>query len=128
MINVFFFGARAQKFKKGKIKLLSLHMIYEKLSQFDGTQEAAFYAWSKKIVMNKGLSFYRRKYYTLENLITLNYDYQVNTLRLTGNIENQLQYQFASKSYGKIDGISVSEVSKGALQAQNIQLGVGMYY
>lgn len=60
--------------------------------------------------------------------IRLNYDYQVNTLRLTGYIENQLQYQFASESYGIIDGIPVSEVSKGALQAQNIQLGVGMYY
>lgn len=98
----------------------SFILIYEKLSQFDGTQEAAFYAWSKKIVMNKGLSFYRRKYYSLENLIPLKNEH-IEKPEVFDNLDKQefmnLIYQLPIKykqvvCLYAIEGYSHAEIAK----------------
>ncbi|MDA9774001.1 RNA polymerase sigma factor [Saprospiraceae bacterium] len=45
--------------------------VFKKIHQFEGVNEHAFYAWMKKIVVNKSLALYKRKYYTHENRIEL---------------------------------------------------------
>lgn len=42
--------------------------IYQSIGQFHGSSEGALLAWMKKIVMNAGLSKYRRMRYTKENV------------------------------------------------------------
>lgn len=41
--------------------------MYKNIKQFEGNTEPAFYGWAKKIVINKSLALYRRKYYSHEN-------------------------------------------------------------
>ena len=45
----------------------SLISMYKNINQFVGNTEQAFYGWAKKIVINKSLALYRRKYYSHEN-------------------------------------------------------------
>lgn len=48
-------------------------IVFEKVHQFEGTEEKAFYGWMKKIVVNLALNKYRRKRASME---TLNIDDQ----------------------------------------------------
>lgn len=45
--------------------------IYQNFNQFEGDNEFALYAWMKKIVINKALAMYKRKYYSHEIRIEL---------------------------------------------------------
>jgi RNA polymerase sigma factor (sigma-70 family) len=50
-----------------------LIVVFEKVHQFEGDEEKAFYGWMKKIVVNLALNKYRRKRSSME---TLNIDDQ----------------------------------------------------